>query len=46
MFQLTLEEKDEVVTKCDHLKSLKFSPVLPNVFTEFAGDDVSECIKP
>lgn len=35
MFQLTAEEKDEVVTKCEHLKTLKFSPVLPYVFTEF-----------
>ena len=35
MFQLTQEEKDEVVTKCDHLKSLKYSPVLPLAFTEF-----------
>ena len=34
MFQLTAEEKDEVVTNCDHLKRLKFSPVLPNAFTE------------
>ncbi len=25
MFQLTKEEKDEVVTNCDHLASLKFS---------------------
>jgi hypothetical protein len=35
MFQLTQEEKDEVVTKCDHLRSLKYSPVLPFAFTEF-----------
>jgi phage regulator Rha-like protein len=35
MFQLNQEEKDEVVAKCDHLKNLKFSPALPNVFTEF-----------
>ena len=35
MFQLTQQEKDEVVAICDHLKSLKFSPVLPNAFTEF-----------
>lgn len=35
MFQLTPEEKDEVVATCGHLKNLKFSPVLPNVFTEF-----------
>ena len=33
MFQLTEEEK-EVVTNCDHLKKLKFSPVLPFAFTE------------
>jgi ORF6N domain-containing protein len=34
MFQLTLGEKQEVVTDCDHLKGLRFSPVLPNAFTE------------
>jgi len=34
MFHLTGEEKDEVVTNCDHLKKLKFSPVLPAAFTE------------
>lgn len=34
MFQLTKSEKDEVVTNCDHLTKLKYSPVLPNVFTE------------
>ena len=34
MFQLTEEEKVEVVTKCDHLHGLKFSPQLPYVFTE------------
>ena len=34
MFQLTDKEKSEVVTNCDHLKSLKFSPQLPNAFTE------------
>jgi hypothetical protein len=34
MFQLTLEEKVEVVTNCDHLSRLRFSPVLPYVFTE------------
>ena len=32
MFQLTKEEKDEVVANCDHLKKLKYSPVLPNAF--------------
>jgi hypothetical protein len=34
MFQLTKLEKDEVVANCDHLQKLKFSPVLPNAFTE------------
>ncbi|MGD0280965.1 MAG: ORF6N domain-containing protein [Dissulfurispiraceae bacterium] len=29
MFQLTKEEKEEVVANCDHLKRLKFSPTLP-----------------
>ena len=34
MFQLTKKEKAEVVAICDHLGKLKFSPVLPNAFTE------------
>lgn len=34
MFQLTAEEKAEVVANCDHLRNLKFSPALPQVFTE------------
>lgn len=34
MFRLTREEKLEVVTNCDHLQNLKFSPVNPRVFTE------------
>ena len=34
MFRLTREEKLEVVTNCDHLEKLKFSPVTPRVFTE------------
>lgn len=34
MFQLTEEEKSEVVTNCDHLVNLKYSPHLPYVFTE------------
>ena len=31
---LTKEEKLEVITKCDHLQKLKYSPHLPRVFTE------------
>ncbi len=34
MFQLTPEERSEVVANCDHLSKLKFSPVLPCAFTE------------
>lgn len=34
MFQLTTEEKEKVVTNCDHLKRLKFSSSRPFVFTE------------
>lgn len=34
MFQLTAEEKAEVVANCDHLHRLKFSPSLPFAFTE------------
>jgi hypothetical protein len=34
MFRLTKAEKSEVVTNCDHLERLKFSPVLPRAFTE------------
>lgn len=34
MFRLTKVEKAEVVANCDHLKRLKFSPVLPFAFTE------------
>jgi hypothetical protein len=34
MFQLTEEEKAEVVTNCDNLARLKYSPHLPYAFTE------------
>jgi hypothetical protein len=34
MFQLTEQEKQEVVANCDHLERLKYSPNLPYVFTE------------
>lgn len=33
-FQLTKAERQEVVTNCDHLGHLKFSPTLPRAFTE------------
>ncbi|MFT4283174.1 MAG: ORF6N domain-containing protein [Candidatus Woesearchaeota archaeon] len=34
MFQLTKEEKDELVANCDRLQTLKFSTSLPYAFTE------------
>lgn len=34
VFQLTSNEKAEVVANCDHLGALKFSPTLPHAFTE------------
>ena len=34
MFQLTTEEKIEVVAKCDHLRNLRFSKTNPYAFTE------------
>lgn len=34
MFQLTPEEKTEVVANCDHLGKLKFSKYMPLAFTE------------
>ena len=34
IFRLTKDEKREVVTNCDHLARLRFSPVHPRAFTE------------
>lgn len=34
MFQLVQEEKNEVITNCDYLQRLKYSPNLPFAFTE------------
>lgn len=34
MCKLTQTEKDEVITICDNLNKLKFSPHLPHAFTE------------
>lgn len=43
MFKLTRKEKQEVVTICDHLKILKYSPHLPYVFTE-QGITMLSCV--
>ena len=34
VFQLTKEEKNELVANCDHLKNIKYSKTLPWAFTE------------
>lgn len=34
MFEITKEEKNELVAICDHLKRVKFSSFLPDLFTE------------
>lgn len=34
VFRLSKREKNEVVTNCDHLSHLRFSPTLPYAFTE------------
>ena len=34
MFRLTPEERAEVVARCDHLSTLRFSKALPHAFTE------------
>ncbi|MBN1132563.1 MAG: ORF6N domain-containing protein [Bacteroidales bacterium] len=34
MFQLTAEEKQEVIANCDHLEKIKFSSTNPYAFTE------------
>ena len=37
MFQLTENEKSEVVANCDHLKKVKYSNKLPCAFTEYGA---------
>lgn len=43
-FRLTSQEKEEVVTNCNHLKDLKFSPNLPLAFTEHGALMVSSIL--
>jgi hypothetical protein len=45
MFRLTATEKFEVVTNCDHLAILKFSPQLPYAFTEQGVSMLSSVLK-
>jgi hypothetical protein len=45
MFQLTVEEKTDVVTNCDHLAKLRYSSKLPHVFTEHGALMVANILK-
>jgi phage regulator Rha-like protein len=45
MLELTKEEKMQVVANCDHLEKLKFSSVLPKVFTEHGIMMVANVLK-
>lgn len=45
MFQVTEFEKEELVTVCDHLNSLKYSSKLPYVFTEHGVTALSSVLK-
>lgn len=44
MFQLSIDEKREVVANCDHLAKLKFSSALPLAFTEHGAIQVSNIL--
>lgn len=45
MFRLSEKEKNEVVTNCDHLIAVKYSPQLPYVFTEQGVAMLSSVLK-
>jgi hypothetical protein len=45
LFQLTADEKSEVVAKCDHLEKLKFSKILPYAFTEHGAIMAASVLK-
>jgi len=45
MFQLTKKEKQELITNCEDILSLKYSPSLPYVFTEQGVSMLSSVLK-
>ncbi|MBI5473499.1 MAG: ORF6N domain-containing protein [Ignavibacteriae bacterium] len=45
MFQLMKDERDEVVTNCDHLSDLRFSYRMPYAFTEHGVAMLSSVLK-
>jgi len=42
MFELTVEERNELVTNCDRLARLKHSSSMPHAFTEHGASGKSE----
>lgn len=45
MFQLTKEERDQVITVCDDLAPLKYARTMPYVFTEYGVAMLSSVLK-
>ena len=45
VFRLTARERDEVVTNCDHLRRLRFSPTRPYAFTEHGAVMAANVLK-
>lgn len=45
MFQLTKDERDEVITACDDLTPLKFARTMPYAFTEYGVAMLSSVLK-
>ena len=43
-FQITAEERDEVIAICNNLQSLKYNPFLPYVFTEQGVSQLSSVL--
>ncbi len=46
LFQLTADEKTEVVANCDHLQNLKFSKALPFACTEHGAIQAAMSVQP
>ena len=46
MFQLSQQEKSEVVANCDHLANLRFSPVLPHASTGHGAIMLASVLNP
>jgi hypothetical protein len=45
MFQISIEEKEQISLQFEHLNKLKFSSVLPNVFYRTRSSNACKCIK-